>query len=42
MMLVLLTVVILGGAYEALSHPGSGIVVDREGNIYFVDTGSGI
>lgn len=24
------------------AHPGSGIVVDRQGNVYFVDTGSGI
>jgi len=29
-------------ANEALSHPGSGIVVDRQGNVYFVDTGSGV
>jgi sugar lactone lactonase YvrE len=25
-----------------LAHPGSGIVVDRQGNVYFVDTGSGV
>jgi len=24
------------------AHPGSGIVVDRQGNIYFVDTGAGL
>jgi len=24
------------------AHPGSGIVVDRRGNIYFVDTGAGV
>jgi len=24
------------------AHPGSGIVVDHQGNVYFVDTGSGI
>jgi len=24
------------------AHPGSGIVVDRQGNIYFVDTGGGV
>lgn len=24
------------------AHPGSGIVVDRQGNIYFVDTGAGV
>jgi hypothetical protein len=29
-------------ANEALAHPGSGIVVDRQGNVYFVDTGSGV
>src|SRR5512143_3115095 len=27
---------------DLLAHPGSGIVVDRQGNVYFVDTGSGI
>jgi sugar lactone lactonase YvrE len=27
---------------DVLAHPGSGIVVDRQGNIYFVDTGSGL
>ena len=27
---------------EVLAHPGSGIVVDRQGNVYFVNTGSGI
>ncbi|MBI4419105.1 MAG: hypothetical protein HY563_10025 [Ignavibacteriales bacterium] len=25
-----------------LAHPGSAIVVDRRGNVYFVDTGSGV
>jgi sugar lactone lactonase YvrE len=33
-------VVILCGE-RANAHPGSGIVVDREGNIYFTDTGMG-
>ena len=28
--------------FPALSHPGSGIVVDRQGEIYFEDTGSGV
>src|SRR5216117_3979533 len=28
--------------FTSLSHPGSGIVVDRRGEIYFVDTGSGV
>lgn len=27
---------------SALAHPGSGIVVDRRGQVYFVDTGSGL
>jgi DNA-binding beta-propeller fold protein YncE len=26
----------------ALAHPGSGIAVDRAGNVYFVDTGAGV
>ncbi|MBA3726180.1 MAG: SMP-30/gluconolactonase/LRE family protein [Armatimonadetes bacterium] len=26
----------------ALAHPGSGIAVDRHGNVYFLDTGSGL
>jgi len=26
----------------ALAHPGSGIVVDRQGQVYFVDTGQGV
>ncbi|MEW6511046.1 MAG: hypothetical protein AB1428_08830 [Bacteroidota bacterium] len=33
---------LLLAAAEIHAHPGSGIVVDREGNVYFVDTGSGI
>ncbi len=31
---------LLGNKVSA--HPGSGIVVDREGNVYFTDTGQGI
>ena len=27
---------------RASAHPGSGIVVDKEGNIYFTDTGKGV
>ncbi|OGC77175.1 MAG: hypothetical protein A2Z27_00590 [candidate division Zixibacteria bacterium RBG_16_50_21] len=27
---------------SAVAHPGSGIVADRQGQIYFVDTGSGL
>ena len=26
----------------ALAHPGSGIVVDKEGNVFFTDTGMGV
>lgn len=33
---------LFGVADVALAHPGSGIVVDRHGNVYFVDTGSGV
>lgn len=29
-------------ATSIVAHPGSGIVVDRRGEIYFVDTGSGV
>lgn len=29
-------------AHESIAHPGSGIVTDRNGNVYFVDTGSGV
>jgi sugar lactone lactonase YvrE len=27
---------------ELIAHPGSGIAVDRQGNVYFIDTGSGV
>lgn len=27
---------------ELFAHPGSGIAIDRQGNVYFVDTGSGV
>ena len=30
------------GVTTAIAHPGSGIVVDRRGYVYFVDTGSGV
>jgi sugar lactone lactonase YvrE len=29
-------------ASHVLAHPGSGIVLDRQGNVYFIDTGSGV
>src|SRR5215217_1754330 len=31
---------VLGAA--AMAHPGSGILVDRLGQVYFIDTGSGL
>ena len=35
--------ILLGfAAMTAIAHPGSGIVVDRNGNVYFMDTGSGV
>jgi hypothetical protein len=37
-----LAIGLLLGSFEVFSHPGSGIVLDRKGNIYFVDTGSGV
>ena len=39
--LISLTLCILFGI-RASAHPGSGIVVDKEGNIYFTDTGKGV
>jgi len=38
----LLTIGLLFVGGKVLAHPGSGIVVDRQGNVYFVDTGSGV
>jgi len=29
-------------AITALAHPAAGIVVDREGNVFFVHTGRGV
>src|SRR6186997_2191567 len=29
-------------AINLFAHPGSGIVLDKEGNIYFTDTGKGV
>lgn len=37
-----LLLALLLAASNLLAHPGSGIVVDRQGNVYFVDTGSGV
>jgi hypothetical protein len=38
----LFTLALLFIGTEVLAHPGSGILVDRQGNVYFIDTGSGI
>src|SRR5215510_8631155 len=35
-------VMVLVFSTSIIAHPGSGIVVDRRGEIYFVDTGSGV
>ena len=37
---IILSILLLGVA--AFAHPGSGILVDRLGQIYFIDTGSGL
>ena len=36
-----LPLLILGLFFSITAHPGSGIAVDRHGQIYFLDTGSG-
>ncbi len=36
----LLTLLLIG--MTASAHPGSGIVVDKYGNVYFTDTGKGV
>ena len=40
--ITLLSIMLFFVANEVLAHPGSGIFVDRKGNVYFVDTGSGV
>lgn len=37
-----LMVFLILAAVSAQAHPGSGIVIDSAGNLYFTDTGSGI
>ena len=32
----------LTAVVNVTAHPGSGIVIDKEGNIYFTDTGKGV
>src|SRR2546425_4878036 len=43
-MVCLLTALVMVAVFSTsiMAHPGSGIVVDRQGEIYFVDTGSGV
>ena len=43
-MVSLLTALVMVAVFSTsiMAHPGSGIVVDRRGEIYFVDTGSGV
>ncbi len=40
--LVAALLVVAGTLATAIAHPGSGIVVDRRGFVYFLDTGSGV
>ena len=37
-----LALLLWAAVQQAVAHPGSGIVADRAGNVYFVDTGSGV
>jgi hypothetical protein len=40
---IVLALVTAGVAFTAVfAHPGSGIVVDRRGQVYFIDTGQGV
>src|SRR2546427_634866 len=41
-MVILLTALVAALATSVSAHPGSGIVVDRRGEVYFLDTGSGV
>lgn len=40
--LIVVLLVIVSTLAPAIAHPGSGIVVDRRGYVYFLDTGSGV
>jgi sugar lactone lactonase YvrE len=42
MFIILYAVVFLLSSRDGFAHPGSGIVVDRQGNVYFFDTGAGV
>ncbi len=33
---------LMAGAFGAVAHPGSSIVVDRTGQVFFIDTGQGV
>jgi formylglycine-generating enzyme required for sulfatase activity len=39
---VVFTQAFMGPSPRACAHPGSGIVVDRKGQVYFTDTGQGV
>ena len=39
---VVLLLLLIAGVPELGAHPGSGIVVDSQGQVYFVDTGAGV
>jgi hypothetical protein len=40
--ITLLLLLFLFSGTEVFAHPGSGIAVDPQGNVYFIDTGSGV
>jgi hypothetical protein len=40
--LILVMILQIGFFYSALAHPGSGIVVDKYGNVYFIHSGIGV
>ena len=40
--LLLSSLLVASAAATAVAHPGSGIVIDRRGYVYFVDTGGGL
>src|SRR5258708_27596145 len=39
---ILIGLVISAITAVAIAHPGSGIAVDQQGRVYFVDTGAGV
>lgn len=40
--LLISSLLVASAAATAIAHPGSGIVIDRRGYVYFMDTGSGV